>query len=185
MAVGASQKRWSCDFPDFPSHFLGGLAVGLIDPADLFSRAMGGSKSALRQLEAVAVADPKAREFLQAVKAKQAGSGLAQRSQKRTSQKESEIQAEVISWLKSQGFQAYPMFTGSKRGGVVFMPDGLPDLLVIRDGRPFFIEMKRPGEKLRPEQEAWHQNWQAYGGIVFTATHIVEVESGLRKHGLL
>ena len=37
---------------------------------------------------------------------------------------------------------------------------GAPDYLVGFRGKDYLIELKRPGEKLRPEQEMWHRLWK-------------------------
>jgi len=37
---------------------------------------------------------------------------------------------------------------------------GAPDYLVGFRGSDFLIEIKRPGEKLRPEQAMWHRLWK-------------------------
>ena len=59
---------------------------------------------------------------------------------------------------------------------------GGPDLIgVLRDGRAFFIEVKRPGQRLRPEQEAWHRAaraWNVRGG---TATSVAEAMALLEE----
>jgi hypothetical protein len=37
---------------------------------------------------------------------------------------------------------------------------GAPDYLVGYRGQNFLVELKRPGETLRPEQAAWHRLWR-------------------------
>lgn len=37
---------------------------------------------------------------------------------------------------------------------------GAPDYLVGFRGSDYLIELKRPGEKLRPEQAMWHRLWK-------------------------
>ena len=34
--------------------------------------------------------------------------------------------------------------------------DGIPDLLVCRNGRIFLLEVKQPGERLTAKEQAWH-----------------------------
>lgn len=43
---------------------------------------------------------------------------------------------------------------------------GAPDLLVLLPGRHFFVEVKAPGEKPRPEQLREHERLRAAGFVV-------------------
>jgi len=57
---------------------------------------------------------------------------------------------------------------------------GIPDLLVIirqPDGRGdvWFIEVKRPGEKLRPSQQEFFAAWKSCGGNTIVATSVEDV----------
>lgn len=58
---------------------------------------------------------------------------------------ESKIQARIIKRLESEGYYVIKLILTNK--------NGIPDLLVLKDGRAFFVEVKRPGEKPRPLQE--------------------------------
>lgn len=58
---------------------------------------------------------------------------------------ESNIQARIIKRLETQGFYIIKLVLTNK--------NGIPDLLCLKDGKAFFIEVKRPGEKPRPLQE--------------------------------
>lgn len=58
---------------------------------------------------------------------------------------ESKIQARIIKRLESEGYYVVKLILTNK--------NGIPDLLVLKDGRAFFVEVKRPGEKPRPLQE--------------------------------
>ena len=52
---------------------------------------------------------------------------------------------------------------------------GIPDRLILTaDGRLMFVETKRPGEQLRPEQVAWQKKLQ---GMKFKAVMIDSVEN--------
>ena len=46
---------------------------------------------------------------------------------------------------------------------------GAPDLLVLMPGHHFFIEVKAPGEKPRPEQLREHERLRAAGFDVFVS----------------
>jgi hypothetical protein len=43
---------------------------------------------------------------------------------------------------------------------------GCPDIAAGRAGVTYFIEIKRPGEKLTDAEAAWHQKWQGHVVIV-------------------
>lgn len=58
---------------------------------------------------------------------------------------ESKIQARIIKRLEKEGYWVVKIILSSK--------PGFPDLLVLKDGKAFFVEVKRPGEKPRPLQE--------------------------------
>lgn len=58
---------------------------------------------------------------------------------------ESKIQTRIIKRLESEGCYVIKLILTNK--------NGIPDLLVLKDGKAFFIEVKRPNEKPRPLQE--------------------------------
>jgi hypothetical protein len=60
-------------------------------------------------------------------------------------------QAEIVAALRAAG------------RGVVVLSDvgrGIPDLMVHWSGRCIWMEVKRPGEKLTPDQVEWHRHWK-------------------------
>lgn len=58
---------------------------------------------------------------------------------------ESKIQARIIKRLEADGYYVVKLILTNK--------NGIPDLLLLKDGKASFIEVKRPGEKPRPLQE--------------------------------
>ncbi len=58
---------------------------------------------------------------------------------------ESKIQARIIKRLEAQGYYVVKLILTNK--------NGIPDLLLLKDGKVSFVEVKRPGEKPRPLQE--------------------------------
>ncbi|MEG1659460.1 MAG: VRR-NUC domain-containing protein [Bacteroides sp.] len=58
---------------------------------------------------------------------------------------ESKIQARIIKRLESEGYYVVKLILTNK--------NGIPDLLLLKDGVTSFVEVKRPGEKPRPLQE--------------------------------
>lgn len=68
---------------------------------------------------------------------------------------EHQIQSDIIGYLRYKGFYVTRMNSGkmrytNARGGTNLLhlhEAGTPDVLAIREGRCFFIEVKRPGNK--------------------------------------
>lgn len=58
---------------------------------------------------------------------------------------ESQIQARLIKRLESEGYMVVKILLCNK--------PGFPDLMLLKDGRASFIEVKRPGKKPRPLQK--------------------------------
>jgi hypothetical protein len=114
---------------------------------------------------------------------------------------ESEIQADLLAhfgsghpmriWRQNVG-KAYPISLKSRlmRGEscrpVDYGQKGQADILgiVSPSGRGLAIEVKMPGERLRPEQALWRDMWVKYGGIYIVATCIEDVYVGLEKEGI-
>lgn len=65
--------------------------------------------------------------------------------QQKSKKLESDIQARIIKRLEAQGFYIIKLVLTNK--------SGIPDLLCLKNGKAFFCEVKRPGEKPRPLQE--------------------------------
>lgn len=62
---------------------------------------------------------------------------------------------------------------------------GSADILgIIMGGRAIAIEVKMPGEGLRPEQITWRDMFIKFGGVYILATCIDDVYAGLRAHGV-
>lgn len=58
---------------------------------------------------------------------------------------ESEIQRRIIRRYESMGYIVVKITLCNK--------NGFPDLMLLKDGKASFIEVKRPGEKPRPLQQ--------------------------------
>lgn len=75
---------------------------------------------------------------------------------------ERQISREIVTFLRSIGFAVWSTEQGwrKERGGTRTTA-GYPDLIVIGHGRLLFVEVKRPGGKLRPAQEAFRDECSA------------------------
>lgn len=68
---------------------------------------------------------------------------------------ESKIQARIIKRLEAQGYYVVKLILTNK--------PGIPDLLLLKDGKASFIEVKRPGEKLRVLQQYRMNELRGFG----------------------
>jgi hypothetical protein len=59
---------------------------------------------------------------------------------------------------------------------------GSADLIgLLRGGRAFAIEVKRPGQALRPEQVSWWRAFRSWGGLGGVATSVTEAMALLEQ----
>lgn len=64
-------------------------------------------------------------------------------------QLESAIQTSIIKRYEREGYLVVKIGLCSKQG--------FPDLILLKDGKASFVEVKRPGQKPRPLQEYRHK----------------------------
>lgn len=94
--------------------------------------------------------------------------------------KESDIQRSILDGLKKLGHYAVRVNSGgairTHHGSVIKLADaGTPDILACINGRFFGIEVKKPKEKLREEQEACKIKILSCGGVFVRATCLGDV----------
>jgi len=66
---------------------------------------------------------------------------------------ESDIQKEIVAWLKKESALVFRMNAGKTTHNVTPVPNGTPDLLVItRQGKTIWIEVKNEKGALRKSQ---------------------------------
>ena len=91
---------------------------------------------------------------------------------------ERDIQQTCTEFLELDGWRAFRTeYTIQRERGRVVGELGQPDYLYLRytdDGmaRALWIEYKKPGEKPRPDQLAWHEAERKRGGIVLVVDDI-------------
>lgn len=91
---------------------------------------------------------------------------------------ETDLQHSILGALARIGAWAWRVNAGS-RGGVRMAPEGTPDICVVHPHG--WIEVKRPGEKLRPSQERWHKIARDLGVRCITATSVTEAVREVRR----
>lgn len=105
---------------------------------------------------------------------------------------EKDIQREICEWLREQHFFFWrsnnvPVFSKSNDGVRRFRslpkdtPRGLPDIMVVEQGKFIAIEVKRPGMKLRPEQAEYGTKLVLAGGVYLTVHSLNELALALAE----
>jgi len=95
---------------------------------------------------------------------------------------EKQIEAKVCDYAKAKGMMVYK-FTSPARAAV-------PDRLFILNGRVFFIEFKREGQKSTPAQEREHHRLRQQAINVFVVDNVdagkdcIDTMCGLIENGI-
>ena len=89
-----------------------------------------------------------------------------------TYETEAIIQRRCLKWLRENDFFAVKIHIGAIKIQGKSIPNpaaGHPDILAIRDGKYFGIEVKKPGGKVSPKQDEFHKKIEKAGGAVIVA----------------
>jgi hypothetical protein len=87
---------------------------------------------------------------------------------KHSSQKsEAEIQAGIIKEMRSRGWLVNKLVQTTLNGS--------PDLIAHKDGRTVYIEVKRPGQKVRPLQDFRHRELRNHGIDIYVLVDIFQI----------
>ena len=94
---------------------------------------------------------------------------------------EQDIQKSIIDFLEKKGFLAI------KHNNIgIYARAGVPDILACSNQGKFIgIEVKRPGEKPKPIQQAFLDAINQLNGIGFSAVSVDEVKNELINRGIL
>ena len=94
---------------------------------------------------------------------------------------EQDIQKNIIDFLEKKGFLAI------KHNNIgIYARAGVPDILACSNqGRFIGIEVKRPGEKPKPIQQAFLNAINQLNGVAFSAVSSEDVHRELVKRGIL
>lgn len=157
-----------------------------LDVADIISRARGGNKTALRQLQSLQAQKVELPASAVSLLNPSPSKSVPVEPERRTG-KESELQSAIVAYLQGLGWYVLVTFTGSKRGGSVWMHKGMPDLICLRSGRVLFLEVKRPerDSQATPEQLETHEAIRQQGGTCEIVRSIMDVHELLIREGLL
>lgn len=95
-------------------------------------------------------------------------------------QVEQHIQESIMRYIKSIG--GLPI----KQNQIgIYAQAGVPDIIACVKGRFVAIEVKRPGEKPKPIQEAFLEAINKKGGIAFWSDNLDKVKETFKKENLL
>lgn len=85
--------------------------------------------------------------------------------------KESTIQQAILRWLRARP----DSFTVKLAAGPYTVP-GLPDILHVEKGRPFFLEVKRPDGRATPLQVATLEQLAQAGAVAALVRSVADVK---------
>lgn len=94
---------------------------------------------------------------------------------------EQDIQKDIIDFLEKKGFLAI------KHNNIgIYARAGVPDIIACSNQGKFIgIEVKRPGEKPKPIQQAFLDAINQLNGVGFSAVSVDEVKNELINRGIL
>ena len=92
---------------------------------------------------------------------------------------ESQITAQILDYLH----WALPGAWIRKNLGTLGQRRGIPDIEIIYEGRPYFLEVKTPSGKLSKYQETEIEALREAGALVFVVRSIEEVHEIFRGKG--
>ena len=105
---------------------------------------------------------------------------------------EAQFQMDVVKYLEKNlcsdvVWTAFPAGGGGRNRGAIMKAMGLrpgwPDIILIKDGRFYGLELKTPIGRLSPAQEAFKAA-RAVAGKCATCKSLIEVQSALIEFGL-
>jgi len=86
---------------------------------------------------------------------------------------ESCVQREIIAYLESCGWYVVKLIQTNK--------NGICDLLIVREGKCIFVEVKRPGARARALQEYRMNELIQHGATAFVTHSVEEVKTVLNQ----
>lgn len=95
--------------------------------------------------------------------------------------KEQDIQKDILDFLRSIGYLAI------KQNNIgIYARAGVPDIIACsNEGKFIGIEVKRPGQKPKPIQDAFLDAINKIGGVAFCATSVDDVKVNLIERDVI
>ena len=96
--------------------------------------------------------------------------------------KESQLQSAVLDWLHLHKFFAKKINTTGiyKEATKSWIPSsnvGCPDIIAIREGQAFGIEVKSKYGKQSDHQKEWQSEFERHGGIYILVKDLLDLEA--------
>ena len=88
---------------------------------------------------------------------------------------ESELQKQIIDYLKLCNAIVFRMNSGQRQNNVKLCPSGTPDILAVLPHKTLWIEVKTDKGKLRPSQITMHSRLKERGQEVIVARSVDDV----------
>ena len=97
---------------------------------------------------------------------------------------EAQLQKQICMYLavalkKTAWFSTFPADRASSRGKIG-LKLGVPDILIIHDGRAYWLEIKLPGKKVRDTQAETHLSLMFAGSPVEVVYELIDVVRALQ-----
>ena len=89
---------------------------------------------------------------------------------------ESQIQKQIIDYLKLSGYLVFRMNSGKARNNIRLCPPGTPDLLAINGRKNIWIEVKTKNGKLNVDQIYMHGELARLREKVIVARNLDDVK---------
>jgi hypothetical protein len=94
----------------------------------------------------------------------------------------------MFEWLAIKKYFFYrsnniPVYSRNNAGYMAFRklpkftPRGIPDIVIVREGKYIGVECKRPGAALRPEQADFGTNLVLNGGFYYVVHSLEELQA--------
>lgn len=99
--------------------------------------------------------------------------------------RETDIQAAICDYLalrryfffRSNNIPVFDKSRGAFRALPKHTPRGIADIIVVHIGKPYFLEVKRPGTYQRPEQKEFQKAAEAAGALYAVVRSIDDVQA--------
>jgi hypothetical protein len=101
-----------------------------------------------------------------------------------TKEREVDIQGAILDYLgarrhfffRTNNIPVFDKSRGAFRALPKYTPKGIADIIVVHVGRPYFLEVKRPGSYQRPEQKDFQRQAELAGALYATVRSIEDVQ---------
>lgn len=98
---------------------------------------------------------------------------------------EKRVQNKIMEYLNDLQRHGLPVMCERRQAGGFSYKMGIPDLYAVIDGIHVEIEVKAPGEDLRPMQEKWRDKCKKLHIAWMCADNVEDVKHYIRSHFMI